>query len=116
MNTNAYLGYLDINVYSSSSPGMNGCIVPLAKTNGLYFDENPEPQNQEFELVNEILNEEEKSGMLVIHVGGKDAVKYYKAKYKMLKEIQEMTSSKQYNDQLLHLKVNRYSDDKDSFI
>lgn len=95
---------------------MNGCIVPLAKTNGLYFDENPEPQNQEFELVNEILDQEEKDGKIVIHVGGKDAVKYYKAKYKMLKEMQGLTSTREYNDQLLHIKLNKYSDHKDSFI
>ena len=95
---------------------MNGCIVPLAKTNGLYFDENPEPQNQEFELENEILEQEEKEGKIVIHVGKKSAVKYYKAKYEMLKELQGLTSTLEYNDQLLHIKVNKYSDDKDTFI
>ena len=49
-----YLGNLDINVYSSSNPGLNGSLSPFAHTNGLYFNDEPEPQDTEYRLFNKI--------------------------------------------------------------
>ena len=34
----SYLGKLDLNTCSASSPGLNGCISPFAKTDRLWFD------------------------------------------------------------------------------
>lgn len=50
----SYIGALDLNVCSSSSPGLSGCCSPFAKTYGLYFSDKKEPETQEFELRSEI--------------------------------------------------------------
>ena len=94
---------------------MTGSICPLAKTDGLFFDSKMEPQNQEFELMQEIGEREEQEGMLVVHIGGKDAVKYYDAKYKLMKEIQGLKSKREFNDNMLHILINQ-GDDSNSFI
>lgn len=103
----AYLGYLDINVYSSSSPGLSGAISPFANTSGLYFDDKPEPQNQEFEIMQELNRQSEKEGKLVVYIGGNDAMKYYEAKYKLMEECENFDVHKNHNDNKLHLHINR---------
>ena len=103
----SYLGYLDINAYSSSSPGLSGSLVPMADTDGLYFDNTPEPQNKEFEL-NQVLTEQsEKEGKLVVYIGGKDAIKYYDAKYQMMLDCEKFKVEPNYQDGKLHLHLNR---------
>ena len=70
-------------MYSSSSPGLSGCCTPFANTHGLYFDDKPEPQNQEYELFNEIAKTEREKGYLVVKLGD-DPITYYDTKLKLL--------------------------------
>ena len=49
----SYLGKLDLNTCSASSPGLNGCISPFAKTDRLWFDRKKEPETQEYEIYKE---------------------------------------------------------------
>lgn len=79
----SYLGNLDINVYSSSSPGLSGSCTPFAKVDGLYFDNNPEPQNQEYDIMKELSEQDKKEGFLSIEIGN-NPVEYYEARMKML--------------------------------
>ena len=97
------MGNLDINVYSSSSPGLSGSICPMADMNGLYFSNDPEPQNQEYELCKAIAEKSAEEGYLVVDIGGKDALKYYDARYKLMKECQNFAIEKNWDDGLLHL-------------
>lgn len=101
----SYLGYLDINTYSSSSPGLSGSVVPFTETKGLYFDDNPEPQDREFIIAEELAKEQEKDGMLVVHIGGGDAIKYYDAKYKMMQQCQEFSIKEAKDDGMLYVDV-----------
>lgn len=110
----SYIGSLDLNVYSSSSPGLSGLIVPMAKTDGLYFDKNPEPQNQEFEISEAVAEQSRQKGNLVVTIGEHDPLKYYDAKYKMMQEYQKFSVSHNWNDGALHITVKR--DDYSEFI
>ena len=80
----SYLGNLDINVYSSSSPGLSGSCTPFAKVHKLYFDDAPEPQDQEYEIMKELAEEDAKQGILSIEIGN-NPVEYYEARMEMLK-------------------------------
>ena len=80
----SYLGNLDINVYSSSSPGLSGSCTPFAKVHKLYFDDAPEPQDQEYEIMKELAEEDAKQGVLSIEIGN-NSVEYYEARMEMLK-------------------------------
>ena len=79
----SYLGNLDINVYSSSSPGLSGSCTPFAKVDGLYFDNNPEPQNQEYDIMKELSEQDKRRRFLSIEIGN-NPVEYYEARMKML--------------------------------
>lgn len=81
----SYLGNLDINVYSSSSPGLNGSCTPFVKVHDLYFDPNPEPQDQEYQITEEIRKEKEAEGIHTIKIGNTPE-EYYEAKFKMTKD------------------------------
>lgn len=97
-------------MYSSSSPGLSGLISPFAKTHGLYFDRTNEPENQEFEINQELVKESEKEGKLVVYIGGNDAMKYYEAKYTMMKECEGFDIEQNFNDGRLHLQVIKESE------
>jgi hypothetical protein len=99
----SFIGNLDINTYSSSSPGLSGAVVPFAKTDGLYFDSTPEPQNREYTIAEELCNEAEKEGTLVIWIGGKDAINYYDAKYQLMKDACSFKMKNNYHDGCLHI-------------
>ena len=79
----SYIGNLDINVYSSSSPGLNGSLSPFVKTKNLYFNEDNEPQKVMYELDKEIVSESEKTGNEVVSIGNDTDSSYYDAIYKM---------------------------------
>jgi hypothetical protein len=73
-------------VYSSSSPGLNGSLTPFAHTSGLYFNSSPEPQDQEFELFEDLGKKSEEAGYLTVEMGDPgDPLSYYDAKYKAMK-------------------------------
>lgn len=50
------IGKIDPDVCSSSSPGRGGLVSPFAKTMGLYFSDEMEPQDGAFELIKETEN------------------------------------------------------------
>ncbi len=77
---------------------MNGSLTPFAHTNGLYFNEEPEPQNCEFEIFEDLGKESEKQGYLTIDIGEGDPLKYYDAKYKMMKMATEDFKAKRVSD------------------
>lgn len=81
----SYLGNLDINVYSSSSPGLNGSCTPFVNVVDLYFDPNSEPQAQEFEIMEELSKENAKKGILTVKIG-KNPIEYYEARLEMIKK------------------------------
>ena len=103
----SFIGNLDLNTYSASSPGLNGSIVPFAKTKGIYFDDTPEPQNQEFEIAEELGRVKEDGGKLVLWLGGHDAIKYYDGKYTLMEECNGFKIRKNYHDKKLHIEVGR---------
>ena len=65
----SYLGNIDINVYSSSSPGLNGSLTPFAHTNGLYFNDEPEPQDKAYQIEQDIEKLNEDKGYLTVKLG-----------------------------------------------
>lgn len=79
----SYLGKLDLNTCSASSPGLNGCISPFAKTDRLWFDRKKEPETQEYEIYKEKVkyNEEHPDGKLHINYTTESSDKYYDAKF-----------------------------------
>ena len=77
----SYIGSIDINVYSSSSPGLNGSLTPFAHTTGLYFNDDPEPQNKEFEIYQDLRKESEAEGNVCASIGiENDPLSYYKTR------------------------------------
>ena len=108
----SYLGNLDINTYSSSSPGLNGSLTPFAHTNGLYFNDEPEPQNQEFLIAEDLNNIFEEKGNEVVRLGEKgNAISYYDSKYKVLKDFKEGFSVNHPRDEN-YLYIDVYAEDK----
>lgn len=76
----SYLGNLDINVYSSSNPGLNGSLSPFAHTSGLYFNDEPEPQDTEYRIASKVEQLIPEEGNVKIKYGDKDnAISYYKS-------------------------------------
>lgn len=110
----SFIGNLDINTYSSSSPGLSGSVVPFAKTKGLYFDDTPEPQNREFTIAEELGKQSEEEGNLVVWIGGHDAIKYYDARYKLMEDCSTFKVKKNYHDKYLHIET--HNDDESVMI
>ena len=81
----------------------------MADTDGLYFDSTPEPQNKEFEIHQALCDKSESEGKLVVYIGGKDALKYYDAKYKMMQDCEKFNVEHNYQDGKLHLHLNKES-------
>ena len=48
------IGKIDVDVCSSSSPGLGGLVSPFAKTYGLHFNEEMESQDASFEMIKEL--------------------------------------------------------------
>jgi hypothetical protein len=69
--------------------GLNGSLVPFVKTKNLYFNDSNEPEEQLFEVADELAKESEKEGNLVIGLGDGDAASYYNAVYKSAKKFKE---------------------------
>lgn len=82
----SYLGNIDINVYSSSSPGLNGSLTPFAETSGLYFNKEPEPQDEKYIIAKHKQEEDEKNGILTPNIGD-DSISYYDALMKAKKDL-----------------------------
>lgn len=64
----SYIGKIDINVCGTSDPGSTGIITPFAKTHGLYFDKNHEPEGSIFNFEREVATHEknaETDGMYI---------------------------------------------------
>lgn len=72
----------------------------------MYFDDNPEPQNQEFYIEEERVKEAEKEGMVIVHIGGGDAIKYYDAKYQLMEDCQDFVVKSAEEDGMLDVEVN----------
>ena len=80
----SYLGKLDLNTCSASSPGLNGCISPFAKTDKLWFDAKKEPELQEYELYKDKVEytKNNNDGKLHINYTTETPDKYYDARFK----------------------------------
>ena len=50
----SFVGNIDLDVCSSSSPGMGGLMTPYVKTHGLYFSGELEPQDSSFEAIKDV--------------------------------------------------------------
>ena len=88
--------------------------MPFAKTDGLYFDSTPEPQNREFTIAEDLCKEAEKEGTFVIWIGGKDAINYYDAKYQLMKDACGFKIKNSYHDGCLH--IEKITEDSDIMI
>jgi hypothetical protein len=83
---------------------LNGSLTPFTQTEGLYFNPETEPQNQEFEMVEELTDENEKKGYLVAQVGDKgNPNSYYDSKMRILNTAKEITSNKVKNPDILEI-------------
>lgn len=74
----SFIGCLDLNVCSTSSPGLSGCCSPFAKTYGLYFSDKKEPETQDYEISKEIEDYYESHGYLTVKIASSDSDTYYK--------------------------------------
>ena len=96
-----------MNTCSSSSPGLNGCISPFAKTDKLWFNREKEPENQEYDLYKEKIkyNEDHPDGKLHVVYTTESSDNYYDAKYKTLLNIENFkVDIPNPDDQKLHVK------------
>ena len=101
----SYLGFLDINVYSSSNPGLNGSIVPFAQMKGLYFDDKMEPQGQAFRLSQALDKMSEEEGNLVFDYGDTPE-KFYATQFDLLTSyLAGFKAIELYNDEMLHFEL-----------
>lgn len=50
----SFVGKIDLDVCSSSSPGMGGVMTPFVETHGLYFSDEMEPQDRAFEAIKDV--------------------------------------------------------------
>jgi hypothetical protein len=80
----SYIGSLDINVYSSSSPGLNGSLTPFAHAKGLYFSDEPEAQDKEYQIYEDLVNQSQSDGYECIKIGH-DALSYYDSRFDIAK-------------------------------
>ena len=79
-------------------------LTPFTQTEGLYFNPEPEPQNQEFYMSEDLTKEYEDEGYLVVQVGEKGkASSYYDAKMRILNTAKDITSSKVKNPDILEI-------------
>ena len=71
-------------MYILVHPGLNGSCTPFVKVHNLYFDDRPEPQNQEYEIVEELRKRNSDAGIFTVQIGS-NPIEYYEAKLNMLK-------------------------------
>lgn len=76
----SYIGKFDLNVCSSSSPGLSGCCTMFAKTYGLYFSDKNEPETQEYELEKAYEEYMESKGKDVVRFTNCTPSEFYKSK------------------------------------
>lgn len=74
----SYIGKLDLNLCSSSNPGLSGACTPFAKTYGLYFSDAKEPELQEYEIMKDVEDMYEAKGYDVVRTTNKGPDEYYK--------------------------------------
>ena len=75
----SYVGRLDLNSCSSSSPGLSGVVCPFTKMDKLWFNSKKEPENTEYEIEKAISEHLECDGLKVEYdLSSPDA--FYKAK------------------------------------
>lgn len=106
----SYIGSIDINVYSSSSPGLNGSLTPFAHTTGLYFNPDPEPQEKEYLIYKDLAENSKKSGDAVVEMGH-DAMSYYDAMMKSKQRLHDnFKISKKRDPNLIYIKIDNDDD------
>lgn len=89
------LGRIDINVCGSSDPGTSGVLTPFCKTNGLYFNDENEPESFKYEFEKSIYNEmKEKSDETIIYPDYEDSNQYFDQTEKMKKKLKTIKISK----------------------
>ena len=87
-------------------------LSPFAHTSGLYFNDEPEPQNQEYLIAEDLNRLEEEAGNEVIRLGTKgNPISYYDSKYKISKDFKEGFSvNHPRDDEYLYIDV--YAEEK----
>ena len=77
------LGRLDLNMCSSSSPGLSGCISPFAKTDNLWFNSEKESENMEYDMVKttDEYYDKNPTGELRVKIDTSTPERYYDSKY-----------------------------------
>ena len=77
------LGRLDLNMCSSSSPGLSGCISPFAKTDNLWFNSEKESENMEYDMVKttDEYYDKHPTGELRVKIDTSTPERYYDSKY-----------------------------------
>ena len=92
----SYIGKLDLNTCSSSSPGLSGCCSPFAKTDHLWFNADKEPETQDYELYKSYLDyvkKHEDSDMTYVKSEPKNSDDYYRVKNNLEEYSQSLENS-----------------------
>ncbi len=86
----SYIGKLDLNSCSSSSPGLSGVVSPFATTDELWFNSVKEAENTEYEIYKaqkEYFNKHNPEGHLQVTFDTSSPAAYYDAKMKTRKNL-----------------------------
>ena len=84
-------------------------LTPFAHTTGLYFNPDPEPQDKEYLIYKDIVDESRKEGNAVVEMGY-DAMSYYDAMMKSKQRLHDnFKISKKRDPNLIYIKID--SDD-----
>jgi hypothetical protein len=71
------IGFIDLDVCSSSDPGRSGVLSPFSNMKSLYFNEEQEPNDTMYDLVGLINNILDKDNEATIKINAKDKTEYY---------------------------------------
>ena len=79
----SFLGRLDLNTCSSSSPGLSGCVSPFAKTDKLWFNAEKEAENMEYDIYKASMDyaNEHSDGECHIGINYETPEEYFQSKY-----------------------------------
>lgn len=77
------IGFIDLNVCSTSDPGRSGVISPFTDMKSLYFSEALEPDDTMYDLVNRVNDILEENDNAVIKINADDKADFYRILYEM---------------------------------
>lgn len=74
----SYIGNIDLTVCGNSDPGTSGILIPFGKINGLYFDDDYEPEDVRFKFIKDVESILKDEGTEYIGIDFDDDEDYYK--------------------------------------